>query len=125
MHLPPHLSKENCGARGHALEGFDTLFENVDRAKNIDACTLWWMQNTDDTTAIRRRGIEFWRKAQAMAKPEGTLEKKDYFNEFCIKEGISTGGVADLVTCTLTLYLLKEEEDGNQKKSRLRDIQLQ
>lgn len=115
------------GARGHALNGMALLFEEAlplfESTKNVDAVTRFWIAHTDDTTAIRRVGMDLWRKIQEETRQGIPSEA---LNTMIESSGASTGGIADLSTCTLLIAGLRKE-NGNEhtEKSCLRNIKLQ
>lgn len=115
------------GARGMAMDGLARLFTEILPAfrahRSLLQLTLDWMAGTDDTTAIHRSGLENWRRAAGMAAAFSVqTESPAQLDEYCLATGMSTGGVADLVTITLIAACM--EEAVPDKDSFLRRLTL-
>ncbi len=119
------------GARGMALSGLQEAMDDVLPAflihPNVDALTLDWMGRIMDTTAIHRAGIEGWQEIQMVVRNAmDDRAQAAIVDKICKQNRISTGGVADLVSVTILLAWIQEEfTNGDQKKSRLRDLEFE
>lgn len=100
------------------LSGYELIFELVDLIeKNTDTfdddrTTLYLISKIDDTTTIKRSSISKLKKLQAISNEiyQNYDEKKaSRLDEYYINNNISSGGVADLVTITNLLLILRRE----------------
>jgi triphosphoribosyl-dephospho-CoA synthetase len=104
--IPPALAALEDAVRGGAAVRDAAL-----------AGLLELMAVCEDTNVIHRGGVEFWRReyrerAAAARKQFDPCRPGDYgplleLNELLVSRGVSPGGAADLLVCTLFLYRSK------------------
>lgn len=98
------------GIRGQALRGFPALFIARALPETPDAflrLTLQLLQEIEDTNAIHRGGMTGWQTLKRKAKKaEGNEDRIRELDDWCKKQGISTGGTADLVGGTVFIHAL-------------------
>jgi triphosphoribosyl-dephospho-CoA synthetase len=122
------------GIRKEAMKGFPSLLHGLavyedavaDGASGNDAALsalLGIMSVCEDTNVINRAGVDFWR-GEYMERVKDAKKKFDPLNpsnyeplieldKLLVERGVSPGGAADLLACTLFLYRSKMS-DNNQ-----------
>lgn len=92
------------------------LEDNLGLNKSMLHCLLCLISETEDTTILSRLGMEGLKKAKEGAKKvlklgsvytnEGIMAIYE-LDKYFIQENISPGGSADLLACTIGIYLLE------------------
>ncbi|MEL3908370.1 MAG: citrate lyase holo-[acyl-carrier protein] synthase [Treponemataceae bacterium] len=100
------------GIRGEVISGLKNHFKIflpfLEEGVSNEELTLKILQHTYDTTTIKRGGIEKLKHIQKKAGQIKNETELKELNDYCIKNNLSTGGVADNFIVTYALFLIKK-----------------
>jgi triphosphoribosyl-dephospho-CoA synthetase len=111
-----------AGARGEAENGFPTVFDSglpellkftaLDE-QGLRRAFLAIAAANYDTNILYRSNPEVLDNFRKLAQIALETDNLDALVEFCIKQGISPGGSADLLAVSIYLYLLIKQSENN------------
>lgn len=114
--LEAHQDYGVGGLRTLALEGFRPLFDSAlpfyTMRKSLDDLSLFLLTQTVDTTTLTGLSLEAYATLQQLADQAlfPGNQDREQFNAFFYENGLVTRGISDLITATLLLQLILEEE---------------
>jgi holo-ACP synthase / triphosphoribosyl-dephospho-CoA synthase len=110
------------GARGEAEYGFPTVFDfglpelqkfNGLNEQGLHRAFLAIAANNNDTNILYRSSMDVLNRFRELAQTAVKTGTIDVLTDFCMKQGISPGGSADILAVTIYVYLLIEQS-GNK-----------
>lgn len=110
-------SRGICGARLMAMAGYQPILERSipfwRASHDFDDLTLFLLTQIYDTTTLRRTSLEHYKYLQRLAYralTEGDIDR-DALNRQFTEDGLVTDACRDLISVTLLLDLILEEEN--------------
>jgi holo-ACP synthase / triphosphoribosyl-dephospho-CoA synthase len=110
------------GARGEAENGFPTVFDfGLPELMNFNELNdqallrafLAIAAGNNDTNILYRSNPDVLNHFRELARNSLETDHIDQLSDFCIKQGISPGGSADLLAVSIYLYLLIKQSGNN------------
>ncbi len=109
------------GARGEAENGFPMVFDfglpELQKFTGLNEqgllrAFLAIAANNNDTNILYRSSMDVLNQFRELAQTALETENIDPLTNFCLKQGISPGGSADILAVSIYVYLLIEQS-GN------------